>query len=155
MSGKFRAAFIRWAHYPPVSSRHEIVLALAGASIMSGIGALVGPDIRPRTVIQFVPPILAYVWYVILAAGGLALLLSAVWKDRLDALLVEAPAYLMLGGGALVYGVCLIGAGNGTAFVAATGYLMYAAASLIRALRIGLYVNWLRRTGPLVSSPHA
>lgn len=142
---RFRLALIEWAHTPPASSRHEIVLALAGASIMSGLGSLLGPDIRPRTVIQYVPSWVAVGWYLILAMGGVGLLISAAWRDRLDALLIEWPAYLMLGGGALVYGMCLIAAGKGTAFVAATGYVFYAGACLTRTTRILLYVNWLRK----------
>jgi hypothetical protein len=145
---RFRLALLEWSHTPPASSRHEIVLALAGASIMSGLGSLFGPDIRPLTVIQYVPSWVAVGWYLILAAGGAGLLISAVWRDRLDALLIEWPAYLMLGGGALVYGMCLVAAGRGTAFVAATGYLFYAGASLTRTCRILLYVNYLRKRPP-------
>lgn len=143
-----RKAFQAWAHYPPVSSRHEIVLALAGASILSGSGALLHPSARPITIVQFVPQGFLVLWYLVLLGGGAALLLSAFWRDRLDALLIEGPAYLLLGTGALVYGVCLVAAGKGSAFVAATGYGMYAIASLVRTLRITLYRRWLATLAP-------
>lgn len=147
--------FIAWAHFPPISSRHEIVLALAGASIMSGGVALFHPAARPLTILQFVPPAFLFVWYIVLFAGGIALLVSAFWRDRLDALLIEGPAYLLLGTGALVYAICLIGAGKGTAFVAATGYFMYALASIARTARIALYLHWLGNLKPAASTDDA
>lgn len=149
LTTRAHSTFIRWAHHPPASNRHEIVLALAGASVMSGFGTLVGPDVRPASVISAVPHWVALLWFAILALGGIALLLSAAWSDRLDALLIEGPAYLMLGGGALLYASCLIAAGQGTSFVAATGYTFYALASLTRTTRIALYVRYIRQTASL------
>lgn len=150
-----RKAFRSWAHTPPISSRHEIVLALAGASIMSGGVALFHPGARPTTILQFVPPAFLVIWYLVLFFGGLALIVSAFWRNRLDALQIEGPAYLLLGTGAMVYAICLIGAGHGSAFVAATGYLMYALAALARTARILLYLRWLGHLTPVASTDDA
>lgn len=149
---RIRRAFTAWAHYPPVSSRHEIVLALAGGAILSGSGALIHPGARPVTIVQFVPHAFLIAWYLVLAGGGAALLISAFWRDRLDALLIEGPAYLLLGTGALVYAICLVGAGHGSAFVAATGYGMYALASLVRTARITLYLRFLAGIDPVAAT---
>lgn len=147
---RVRGGFWRWAHHPPVSNRHEVVLALAGASTMSGIGGLTGPDLRPTSVIQTVDHRIVLAWFGILIIGGIALLVSAAWPNRLDALLIEGPAYLLLGTGAAVYAVALMVVGHGTGFVAGTGYTMYAAASLVRVVRISVYIHYLRgfRTRP-------
>lgn len=143
--GRTRRALATWAHTPPASSRHEIVLALAGASIMSGLGSLFGPDLRPQTISRFVPHNITVLWYFVLIVGGAGLILSAAWQNRLNSLVLEWPSWLMLGSSSLVYAICLIGPGRGTAFVATTGYLFYAVASLTRTARILLYINHLRR----------
>lgn len=137
-----------WAHTAPVSSRHEIVLVLAGSSVLSGLAGLLGPDIRPETVIRAVPHPVVLVWFVSLVAGGAGLLFSAFVRDRLDALLTEWPSYMMLGCSAMVYGLCLVAGGRGTSFMAATAYLAYGIASLVRTSRILLYLNYLRRQEP-------
>lgn len=146
---RLRVAFNRWAHQAPVSSRHEVVLALAGASLISGIGQLAQSGLRPNSVTILVPPVFAVVWYIVLAGGGTALIVSAALHDRLDALLWERPAFSALGCGALVYAICLIAPGHGTAFVASVGYLLYAAAALVRSLRITLYLRFLRSLPPV------
>lgn len=140
-----RRTFARWTHVPPISSRHEIVLALAVASVISGGGGLAHSGLKPVSVAQFVPAPFLQAWYAILILGGVALVVAAFWPDRLDVLLLEGPAWLLLGTGSLVYGVCLVGVGHGTAFVAACGYLGYAVASLVRFARISLFVRWLGR----------
>lgn len=130
--------------HQPASSRHETVIALAILSLIAGTGGLAGESLRPKSVTEAVPHLVAVAWLLCLVLGAIGLLWSILKHDRLDALLIEWPAYLLIGTGGLVYAACLAANGSGSGFVALTTYLIYGGACVWRAIRIMLYLRYLR-----------
>lgn len=130
--------------HQPASSRHETVIALAVLSLIAGTGGLAGESLRPKSVTEAVPQAIAEGWLACLVLGAIGLLWSMLKHDRLDALLIEWPAFLLIGAGGLVYGACLAASGSGSGFVAMTTYLIYGGACIWRAVRIRLYLRYLR-----------
>lgn len=117
------------------SSRHELVIGIAAVFFIGGIGGLV-PDLRPKTVVELVPHVVGVTWLLCLAVGGALLLVSVVLRDRISALLLEAPAFLLIGAGAVVYGIALLARWQGTTWLAEVTYLILGASCLWRMVRV-------------------
>lgn len=122
------------------SSRHELVIGIALLFFVGGVGGLV-PGLAPKTVVEIVPHPVTVAWLLCLVVGGGLLLLSVVLPDRITALLVEWPAYLLIGVGALVYGAAILTRWQAQAWLAEVTYLILGASCMWRAVRVILKVR--------------
>lgn len=125
------------------SSRHELVIGIALVFFIGGIGGLV-PGLSPAAVTEIVDHRVTVAWLLCCATGGGLLLISDLLPDRRTGLLVEWPAFLLIGGGAIVYGSALLARWQGTAWLAEVTYLILGAACLWRAARVILKVRQSR-----------
>jgi hypothetical protein len=125
------------------SSRHELVIGIALVFFIGGIGGLV-PGLSPQAVTEIVDHRVTVAWLLCCVAGGGLLLVSDLLPDRRTALLVEWPAFLLVGGGAIVYGSALLARWQGTAWLAEVTYLILGAACLWRSVRVILKVRQSR-----------
>lgn len=142
--------FLKQAHTKPTSSRHEYVVAMALLFVISGMAGLLKHDARPESVVQLVPTWLTLAWLLVLLIGGITMLGAMVWPNQDEALGIEWPAYVAVGGGALIYGLALAQL-TPASFVATVTYMMIATLSVLRAARIVVYIL-LAGKGPIEES---
>ena len=91
---------------PPPPSRHPAEIFLAAASVMSGLGSLLGPA-RPGSVRAIAPAWVGVGWATVLIVGGTICLIAALIQRRARRLLVERVGIVFLGFGAAAYSLAV------------------------------------------------
>lgn len=87
---------------PQVRKPGPFEVGLALLLLVSGLLFFAGQNI-PTSVELLAPKWLQYLWYALLAGGGLVTLVGILWPSRFTGLLVEQAGLLFMAGGSLIY----------------------------------------------------